>query len=617
MVALTGLRTVNALPERLTRALGAATLARNRWPDPGSHGRTVSSSEIAFLALGLVLGGALGAAFLVAGRARLAPRREVRITVAPNSIGARRSVTLADPSAARSRPSPPGSPDEAAWPERAVSEPLVPAAALRAGPVPAAPLRTRVPSAPAWVAVTAVATSHHREREAGTASHVPSSVAVMDGSRADPGPRARSNRPMPDARPHLAPNAVGIPIDPETEVRMTSTERPGGTAPSQGSPSGSVDPCGAVRSLAEQRCAEATASREAARVAGDALRRARREVDTLRERIERAQETSDPRAIAAAKAALHAAFREANSMAKTAEEAEAAARQWLSGIDRANTDATSALRSSESDTATLREQLPELDRLAEAAHAARIAGETAEHACRIAREELARCEEVAAAAPPPPAADAPHPFATAWPTEADLSPAHDPGGAPTEAMAGLPAIVRMLRGDREARDRVVTMLAGDDRAAQAAWQLRMTALVDAIAARAIEACFLDLPDDEPFWALFGQKERRDIVEALSSLGFRFDGISGFADGRAPSARDMSLAVGYAGLDPMRVRVWPREAELGALFDRATVAAEAWLVTVTDDLALGAVVDALGHRAADLGELWDAWGRVRPLLLATD
>jgi hypothetical protein len=377
-----------------------------------------------------------------------------------------------------------------------------------------------------------------------------------------------------------------------------------------------VDPCGPVRTLAEERCAEATASHELARSAADAMRRAQREVDALRERVDRAQETADPRAIAAAKAALHATFREANSRARTAEEAEAAARRWLSGIDRVNTDARAAQRSGESGAAALREQLPELERLAGVAHAARITAEGAEQACRTAREELARCEEASAAAAPPPDADARHPFATVWPTEADLSPDHGPSGVPAETLAGLPAIVRMLRGDREARDRVVTMLAGDDRASIAAWQLRLIALVDAIAARAIEACFLDLPDDNPFWALFGQKERRDIVEALSSLGFRFDGISGFADGRTPTARDLSLAVGYAGLDPMRVRVWPRDAELGALYDRATVSAEEWLAIEADDLALGTIVDALGHRAADLGGLWDAWGRVRPLLLAT-
>ncbi len=594
----------------------------------------MSPSEIAFLALGLVLGGALGAAFLVVGRARPAHRREVRITIVPNSIGARRSVTLADPTATWSRPSPPGSPDDAAWPNRAVAEPPMPAAALAAGPVPVAPLRTRVPSAPAWVSVTAVAVpvgqrrpaaglgrialtaSRNREQESGAAPHVRSTVAVLDVGRADPVRLARSRQPVPDPRPHLVPTSVGIPIDPEPDarVRMASAERSGKAAPSQGFPSGSVDPCAPVRTLSEERCAEAMASREAARAAGDAMRRAQREVDALRERIDRAQETSDPRAIDAAKAALHATFREANARAKTAEEAEAAARRWLSGIDRANTDARAALRSGESGAAALREQLPELERLAGAAHAARITAETAEEACRTAREVLARCEEAAAAAPP--AADAPHPFATVWPTEADLSPVHGPSGVPAETMAGLPAIVRMLRGDREARDRVVTMLAGDDRTSIAAWQLRMSAFVDAIAARAIEACFLDLPDDEPFWALFGQKERRDIVEALSSLGFRFDGISGFADGRAPSARDLSLAVGYAGLDPMRVRIWPRDAELGALYDRATVSADEWLATEADDLALGTVVDALGHRAADLGELWDAWGRIRPLLLAT-
>ena len=36
--------------------------------------------------------------------------------------------------------------------------------------------------------------------------------------------------------------------------------------------------------------------------------------------------------------------------------------------------------------------------------------------------------------------------------------------------------------------------------------------------------------------------------------------AGFADERVPSQRDLSLAVGYAGLDPMRIRRWPTEAE---------------------------------------------------------
>jgi len=74
-------------------------------------------------------------------------------------------------------------------------------------------------------------------------------------------------------------------------------------------------------------------------------------------------------------------------------------------------------------------------------------------------------------------------------------------------------------------------------------------------------------------------------------------------------------VGYAGLDRMRIRSWPGPADLAGLYAEATVAADLWLAQQADDLALGRVVDALRTRAADLAEVWDAWGRVRPALLA--
>jgi hypothetical protein len=148
------------------------------------------------------------------------------------------------------------------------------------------------------------------------------------------------------------------------------------------------------------------------------------------------------------------------------------------------------------------------------------------------------------------------------------------------------------------------------------WQLRIAGLVDAIVARAIEDGYLDLPDED-FWGLFSHRERREIVGALSALGFRFDGLGGFADGRVPAQRDLSLAVGYAGLDRMRIRNWPREAELAELYSGATVAAAEWLAYGAGDLSLGRMVDALGGRAAELADVWNAWGRVRPALLATD
>jgi len=150
-----------------------------------------------------------------------------------------------------------------------------------------------------------------------------------------------------------------------------------------------------------------------------------------------------------------------------------------------------------------------------------------------------------------------------------------------------------------------------------AWQLRLTALVDAIAARAIEDGYLDLPEDHPFWGLFTYAERREVIRALSALGYRFDGLGGFADDRVPAARDLALAVGYAGLDRMRIRTWPRESETSALYEQASVAADEWLAQEADDLSLGRMVDALGSRAADLAEVWNAWGRVRPALLSED
>jgi hypothetical protein len=175
-------------------------------------------------------------------------------------------------------------------------------------------------------------------------------------------------------------------------------------------------------------------------------------------------------------------------------------------------------------------------------------------------------------------------------------------------------ILLVLRGDSGAHEALVSSLAGSDTAARAAWHVRIAKFVDAVTARAIEDGFLDIDQENPFWRLFSGEEQREIVQALSSLGFRFDGMRGFADDRAPSARDLSLAVGYAGLDRMRIRTWPGETALASLFEGASVRADLWLATQADDLSLRRVEAALGPRAAGLAELWDSWGRVRPAML---
>ncbi len=82
----------------------------------------------------------------------------------------------------------------------------------------------------------------------------------------------------------------------------------------------------------------------------------------------------------------------------------------------------------------------------------------------------------------------------------------------------------------------------------------------------------------------------------------------------PSQRDLSLAVGYAGLDPMRIRHWPTETEMVALFADVTVAADEHLAGAASDLTLGELVSMLGRRADGLADVWNQWGRLRPLLL---
>jgi hypothetical protein len=114
--------------------------------------------------------------------------------------------------------------------------------------------------------------------------------------------------------------------------------------------------------------------------------------------------------------------------------------------------------------------------------------------------------------------------------------------------------------------------------------------------------------------MFNQAESRDIAAGLQSLSFRFDGFGGWVDEHQPTQRDLSLAVGYAGQDPMRIRRWPAEAEIRVLFADVLVAADEYVANSAGGLTLGELVSLLGRRADSLTELWNEWGTVRPVLL---
>ncbi len=450
-------------------------------------------------------------------------------------------------------------------------------------------------------------------------------VAVLAGVAV-----SQAERPMAAAATDRPPEPAGGSAEPGRAEPGTDESRkasPAGSAPSGSAPPAPVasGPCADERRLASERCDLADRLQEQSTAASQRLREQQRAYDDLTARAAKAALAVDPRQIQTTKEAARQAFRRAHSGARSRDAVEAAAGDWLTEINRVN----QAARDAGIEIGRTREASAQLalaiERLGLEADVARINAESAAEACHFAREALAACEEaqvdrragrapvdaeVAATA----VADVARPRLLGGP---ELEPDEDDEITPPAARVfggAEPRILRMLRGDGEAIHNVVHDVAGDDPVEQRRWQLLLSNLVDACVARAIEASALEFPIDHPFWGPFSQAQNRDIATALASLGYRFDGMGGFADARMPSQRDLSLALGYAGLDPMRLRTWPNETMMPRLFEDVRVAADEFVASAAPDLSLGEMVALLGGRAEPLADLWNNWGRVRPYLL---
>jgi hypothetical protein len=381
---------------------------------------------------------------------------------------------------------------------------------------------------------------------------------------------------------------------------------PGGIPPG---PAG-LDPCAGERRIAAERCGLAVRARAGATQAAETSRLAQRAYDDHMSNADRAAEAADPRTVRREKETAQARFRQTYDVSQTTDDAESAARDWLVAINDINNAARAATATMKRERSAATAIGGSLERLSLEADAARIAAETAEAACLAARQTLAECEERVAAgeaplAPAEPWAERPLPIddrSDEEPLVAALS-----GG-------GTPMIFRLVRGDRAALIALIERLGGDDTALRRKWQKALGGLVDSLIAVSIEAGALHFPTEHFFWGAYTVPQDRDISQALSSLGHRFDGLGGFVDDRVPSQRDLSLALGYAGIDPMRTRHWPTEEEMAALYHDVTVAADEHLAATAGDLSLGELVALLGRRADGLADLWNEWGRIRPLLL---
>ena len=566
--------------------------------DPGNAG-SVTVSEFIFLAFGLVLGVASGAALIEVIRARPPARREVRLTVAQDAIPRRRATTLADDAFV------------AVGPEPARGGPADRRAMEGTAPVGAADRRTNV-----LVDDHGSATDRPDQRRTdGRLVGMPITLgsdpmlgalrATATGTNRGPAaPSARPGNAVPGMAGGGAPERASVAL-----LDPPAATGPGSTSADRLAKPAETGTCADQRRLADERCEVATRAQVLAAAAADALRQAQRAYDSHTMAATAAAAAGNPRTVRTSKESAQREFRAKSRAAASPEAVEAAARTWLQEINRINREARDALAAADRELEAATSTGAKLERLSLEADAARIGAEMADAACLAARVAVADCVEQSTAttsvarAATMPQADT---VAAGSGVDEALGIALEGGGAPR--------IFRLLSGDQTVMETIVATLGGDDPDDRRHWELALAGLVDAIVADAIEAAALRFPHDHPFWQPYTLTQRRDITKALASLGHRFDGLGGWVDERVPSQRELSLAVGYAGLDPMRIRQWPTEAETAELFRYVEVAADEYVAGAAGDLTLAEMIDMLGRRADGLVELWNHWGRVRPLLL---
>jgi hypothetical protein len=474
----------------------------------------------------------------------------------------------------------------------------------------------------ATAAASGTAASARASATRATESDVAGSVAVMTR----PEQTGTTNGHRADARSRGV-SVTGSSGDPGAG-RPTGDGQASSAAPDQ---------CAEARTTVDERCALAERMRVTAAHAAELLREAQGTYDTHIAQAAAAEAIADSRAQRAAKDGAQNRFRTERARAGSRDAVEQAARDWLQEINRINAAAREASATLAKEREGAAALLAALERLTIEADAARLQAEGAGESCTLARKALADCEELVREAARaasrkssggrPGGADetgggAPS-RAPARATRSGSRPGAAPAPAPVEeegALAaavhagGNPAVLSLLIGNRSVLQRLVWELAGEDPVNQRRWQIQLADLIDAIVSRAIEACAFIFPEEHPFWEPFNRRQGRDIALALSSLGFRFDGLGGFADDRVPAQRDLALALGYAGLDPMRVRRWPAEGEFEDLYRDVTVAADEYILGAAPGLTLGELVGILGRRADPLTEVWNTWAQIRPILL---
>lgn len=370
------------------------------------------------------------------------------------------------------------------------------------------------------------------------------------------------------------------------------------------------DPCAEVRAEAERICADAEHKAAASEAQQVRLRELRSEEAMVAEERAAAAGVRDRRRIAEAKDEAAQQYRLALHAAQEPAAAQAAAAVWLRKVDGLNRAARIA-GSREQELAQRSLELHQLLPATElAVDAARIAAEIAQASCAEARRIAIECTEATGAGAARGAQDT-VPESPVAAGSARQPTIREPRSAPLEVRGT--ALRELLLGDRQPLLRFALLLAGETGLEPGRLQLLLVELREAIIAGALANHAFRFPADHPFWSQFGQAGGAQVAGTLASLGFRFDGRAGWADGRVPQIRDLALALSYAGFDPRSLRRPAGQAAIDVLWQGTVVLPAEWLLQRAPQLQLEAVIDALGQRGARLADLWVIWPQVRELL----
>jgi hypothetical protein len=175
------------------------------------------------------------------------------------------------------------------------------------------------------------------------------------------------------------------------------------------------------------------------------------------------------------------------------------------------------------------------------------------------------------------------------------------------------ALERILRGEHMAMVEVVDRLAGEDSLRRREWEVLLSGLVEAMTEIAVEESVIDFPMGTAFWDTFTVEQCRRIVATLATMGYRYDGRTGWVGRHVPAYRDLTNAMAEVGFEPRRIRAWPNQTEIGDLFLGARPAPEELLAAAGPNYTAEDMQDLLGERALGLADLWMAWAVVRPVL----